>query len=195
MKSYLSIVAASALVSAALSSGAAMAQDDKAALAEQGKGLIKQFATALQGELKSALETGGAPHAIGVCNEKAPQIAARVSGASGWSVGRSSHKLRNPRNAPDTFTAAAMQEFLARVQKGENPEALAKAAIVEENGKRVFRLVKAIPTGQVCLNCHGGSEVKQPVVDKLAKLYPKDEARGFKMGDMRGVFTLSKALD
>lgn len=169
--------------------------DEKEALVAEGQGLIKQFATELQGELKAALQAGGAPNAIGVCNEKAPQIAGRVSEQSGWSVGRSSHKLRNPDNAPDSFTAAALEEFLARIEKGEKAEDLAKAAITEEGGKRVFHLVKAIPTGEVCVTCHGGADVAQPVVDLLAELYPEDQARGFSVGDMRGVFTLSRAID
>ena len=66
--------------------------------------------------------------------------------------------------------------------------------IVEEDGQKVFRFVKAIPTAQPCLNCHGGDDVKVEVVEKLAELYPEDTARGFSVDQMRGVFTLSKTL-
>ncbi len=184
--------AAALIASMAFSSALA---DEKAALLVEGQKLIKQFATELQAELKAAIKANGAPYAIGVCNEKAPEIAANVSEVSGWSVGRSSHKLRNPGNAPDNYTEIALREFLVRVENGEKPIDLAKAEIVEEGGERIFRMVKAIPTGKVCLNCHGGAEVKQPVVDQLAELYPQDQARGFKVGDMRGVFTLSKVLE
>ncbi|MDQ2091246.1 c-type heme family protein [Marimonas arenosa] len=168
---------------------------DKAALVEEGKGVMMQFGGALKKELVAAIEAGGPVNGISVCNTKAPEIAAQVSGATGWRVARSSHKLRNPENAADAFTAAAIEEFLAREAKGEKAEDMAKAAIVEENGRQVFRLVKAIPTAAVCLNCHGGDKVQQSVVDKLAELYPEDTARGFEEGQMRGVFTLMKALD
>ncbi|HQF31154.1 MAG TPA: DUF3365 domain-containing protein, partial [Hyphomicrobiales bacterium] len=71
---------------------------------------------------------------------------------------------------------------------------MVKAGIVEEDGKKLFRLVKAIPTGEVCLNCHGGAEVKAETAEMLAKYYPEDQARGFTLGQMRGVFTLSREV-
>ncbi|MEZ5715933.1 MAG: DUF3365 domain-containing protein [Paracoccaceae bacterium] len=183
-----------ACVAAATLAGMALAAD-KPALVEEGKGVIMQFGGALKGELKAAIDAGGPVNGIAVCNEKAPAIAEQVSGAAGWSVARSSHRLRNPANAPDAFTAATIEDFLKREAAGEKPEDLARAEIVTEDGHQVFRLVKAIPTGAVCLNCHGGDQVKPPVVEKLAELYPADQARGFAEGQMRGVFTLKKVLD
>lgn len=177
-----------------LTSGVALAAD-KAALVEEGKGLMKQFGGALKAELMAAVKAKGAPHAIAVCNVKAPEIAKKVSADSGWTVARSSHKLRNPKNAPDSYTAAAIDEFLKRQAAGEKAADIAKAEIVEENGQKMFRLVKAIPTGELCLNCHGGENVKAPVVEALATLYPDDMARGFNVGEMRGVFTLTKPLN
>ena len=168
---------------------------DKAALVEEGKAVIGQFGGALKQELQAAVEAQGPAHAVTVCNVKAPEIAAQVASASGWSVARSSHKLRNPKNAPDDFTAAAIDDFLAREAKGEKAADMARAEIVEEDGGQVFRLVKAIPTGALCLNCHGGAGVKPEVVETLSALYPEDQARGFSEGQMRGVFTLKKRLD
>ena len=47
--------------------------------------------------------------------------------------------------------------------------------------------MKAIPTGGLCLQCHG--EVLDPAVaGKIAELYPDDQATGFIDGDLRGVF-------
>ncbi len=178
----------------ALGAGAATAQD-KAALVEEGKTLIQQFGGTLKAELQAAIKQQGPVHAIEVCNTRAPEIAARISDDSGWSVGRSSHRLRNPANAPDAYTAAAIEEFLKRQEAGEKPDTLVKAEIVEEDGHKVFRMVKAIPTGAVCLTCHGGDQVKPEVEAALARLYPQDQARGFRSGEMRGVFTLSRRLD
>ncbi len=53
--------------------------------------------------------------------------------------------------------------------------------------------MKAIPTQEVCLACHG-EKIDKATAAKLAKLYPKDKARGFKVGDLRGAFTMSKDL-
>jgi hypothetical protein len=184
----------SATLAVGLIAGSASAGEMEDLVAE-GKGLVQQFGGALKTELLAAVEAGGPVNAINVCNLQAPAMATSMSEASGWSIGRSSHLLRNPANAPDEFTATAIEEFLARQVAGESAADLAKAAIVEENGQRVFRLVKAIPTGGLCLNCHGGDNVKPIIVDRLAELYPEDMARGFSEGEMRGVFTLSKQLD
>ncbi len=164
-------------------------------LRDEAKRLIKQFASELKGELVSAMKTGGPLNAIGVCSIKAPQIADNISQTSGWTVARSSHKLRNPANEPDDYTAEAIAEFLKRQANGEKPDTMIKAEIREENGERVFRMVKAIPTGEVCLACHGGESVKAEVEAAIKEHYPSDSARRFKIGEMRGVFTLKKALD
>jgi hypothetical protein len=53
--------------------------------------------------------------------------------------------------------------------------------------------MKPVPTDELCLTCHG-SEIPAEVAIQHDQLYPKDTARGFKEGDIRGAFTLSKNL-
>ncbi len=177
----------------ALFSSPALA-NDKAALAAEGKALMMAFGGALRTELVAGMQAGGPVNAISVCSVQAPEISDKLS-TQGWIVARSSHKLRNTSNEPDEFTAATIEDFLARSAAGEAVDALVRAEIVEENGQQLFRMVKAIPTGEACLACHGGNEVSAAVVEKLADLYPADMARGFALGDMRGVFTLTKVLE
>lgn len=50
--------------------------------------------------------------------------------------------------------------------------------------------MKAIPTAALCVKCHGES-IEAEVEAKLKELYPNDQARGFKEGDLRGAFTLA----
>lgn len=168
---------------------------DNARLLAEGKGLIKQFATELKGELKAAMKAGGPVNAISVCKDKAPAIAERLSQESGWQVARTSLKTRNPANVPDTWERGVLERFEAKKVAGADPKQLAFAKTVEVDGRKSFRLMKAIPTAPVCLACHGGDTVKPEVAAKLATEYPDDKARGFKVGDIRGAFTLSKTLD
>ncbi len=187
------ILMTAAIVGLALSAPA-HAEDDVAALTAEAAEIVQAFGKELRGELLGAMKAGGPVEAIAVCNEKAPAIAASHEAASGWTVARSSHKLRNPDNAADAYTAAVIADFVAREEAGETAKAMSQAEIVEEDGQKVFRFVKAIPTAQPCLNCHGGDDVKPEVVAKLAEVYPEDTARGFTVDQMRGVFTLSKVL-
>ena len=174
-------------------SAPASATGDLVPHVKEARGLIKDFAGALGKELKGGMKSGGPVAAIDACNGKAPEIADMKSKASGWSIARSSHKLRNMSNSPDTWEAGVINGFLDRVKAGEAAKSLEHAEVVEVGGKKTFRYVKAIPTGKVCLACHG-AKVKPAVEARLKELYPDDQARGFKMGDMRGVFTLSKPL-
>jgi len=186
-KLTLAVLAALSISSVALA--------EQAAPADEAKGLIKQFATQLKGELQAAMKTGGPVNAISVCKDRAPAIAHSLSEQSGWQVARTSLKTRNPDNAPDGWERAVLEQFEADKAAGKDPQTLARAETVESDGAKTFRFMKAIPTGEVCLACHGGDNVKPETEAKLAELYPEDTARGFKVGDIRGAFTLSKPLD
>lgn len=178
--------------SAAAFTGQAAAQD-QAALAAEARGIVGKFAEKLKGELVTALKAEGPVKAIGVCNISAPAIAKEVS-TDGWTVSRTSLKLRNAAAAPDAWEKAALEYFDAEKAKGADPMKLERAEIVEKDGKKTFRYMKAIPTAaEPCLACHGG-DIKEPVKAKLSELYPKDQAAGYKEGDIRGAFALSKPL-
>ncbi|OOZ38005.1 hypothetical protein BOW52_09635 [Solemya elarraichensis gill symbiont] len=155
---------------------------------------IKKFARTLQGELKAAMSEGGAPHAIKVCNEKTAGIASDISAETGYNLGRVSLKNRNPDQAASGWNQTVLEEFEARLANGEPIDKLVfKTIVTQEDGSQEFRMMKAIPTGKVCLNCHG-SEIKDEVTMKLDELYPEDNARGFKEGDIRGAFVVTKTL-
>ena len=65
--------------------------------------------------------------------------------------------------------------------------------VVEENGKRSFRYMKAIPLFGVCVNCHG-AKIKPQLSTRIYELYPDDKARGFNPGDLRGAFTVKQRM-
>ena len=162
------------------------------ALAAEARGISARFAEKLKSELVGAMKVDGPLKAIEVCQIAAPAIAADAS-ANGWSVGRTSLKTRNPKNAPDTWEKRVLEEFDAAKSKGADATRLERFEVVEENGVRTFRYMKAIPVAEPCLTCHGET-IKEPVKAKLAELYPNDRATGYKVGDIRGAFTLSKLL-
>jgi len=146
--------------------------DDPAPHLERSRSAIKAFAKRLKAELVRALGKGGATAAISVCKEKAPEIARAVSEEHGLRLGRTSHKLRNPANAPDPWEAGVLRSFLARKAKGESPAALEYHEIVTRaDGSRAFRYMLAIPTGAVCLICHGAKLVPE-IRECLARDYP-----------------------
>jgi len=169
---------------------AAAAESDLDAYTRASRAVVQEFAENLQAELKGAIEAGGPTAAIELCNVKAPQIVRQHATGEEWTLGRTSLKFRNPANAPDAWEQTILQSFEERKAAGEDPANIDHAAIVMRDGKRVIQYMKAIPTRELCLNCHGGAEVKPEVAAKLAEFYPDDRARGFKVGDIRGAFTI-----
>ncbi|MEQ9318624.1 MAG: DUF3365 domain-containing protein [Polyangiaceae bacterium] len=167
--------------------------DPQAALTREARGLTKAFGGALKAALMKGMGEGGPASAVKVCNTEAPTIADDVDGAAGWKVGRTSLKLRNPHNAPDDWEREQLERFERDKAAGKPVDELEASAIVESGGAKTFRYMKAIPTAAMCLTCHG-SDLASDVEGKLDELYPKDAARGFSVGDLRGAFTLNKAL-
>ncbi len=163
----------------------------------EAKQITGAFFEELKSELVKGMKAGGPVTAIGVCNSLAPVIAMKHSQTSGWDVGRTSLKLRNPGNAPDAWESGVLQKFEERRAGGEGPDTLAYAEIVEEGGDKYFRFMKGIvmpPAEKMpCLMCHGDN-IDAKTAAMLDELYPQDEARGYKAGQVRGAFTLKKKL-
>jgi len=193
LPTVLPIAAAVLLAGAAVAQTMAPPTSSTAAAAEQARALIGDFMTTLQGELKSGLQEGGPPAAVRVCEDVAPTIAGSLSDQSGWQVGRTSLKTRNLDNAPDPWEEQVLEQFKDRKTAGQPVSDMTYAAVVEEDGIKTYRFMKAIPTQEVCLACHG-KNLSPELVEVLDKLYPEDQARGYEVGDIRGAFTLSKPL-
>ena len=193
MNKIVSVAIVSAFMMTAFTAMPSQSQaSDSAAMKMEAAGVMKGFGGKLKGTLVGAMKAGGPMNAIGACNDKAPGIADEAS-ANGWDVGRTALKLRNAGNQADEWELKVLNMFEARKAAGENPGQIDHAEVVDLNGKKEFRFMKAIPTGDVCVSCHGAT-LKPEVAAKLDELYPTDEARGFSKGDIRGAFTLRKPL-
>lgn len=141
------------------------------------------------------MDKSGPEGAIGVCREKAPEMAKAASQQTGWAIRRVSLNNRNPKAVPDAWERAALEDFDRRAAAGESPATLEKGELVTEDGKKSYRYMKALPTVEVCTNCHGAQDKLSPAVkEKLAALYPHDKAVGYSAGQIRGAITIRKPL-
>jgi hypothetical protein len=144
---------------------------------ERGAAAVAALKQQLMGELSAALAQGGPENAIEVCRVRAPAIAQAASGPR-MRVGRTSHKLRNPANAPPDWVAP----LLARHVAGE----LGNEASVVDLGDGRGGYVEPLVTAPMCLVCHG--ESLAPALEaRLRTLYPEDRAVGFRAGELRGL--------
>jgi hypothetical protein len=132
-------------------------------------------------ELKQALMAGmqkGPSNAISVCKVQAPAIAESLS-VEGVKVGRTSHRLRNPENRAPEWVNGVLQAYLG--DKGNRMPRVVPLA----NGREGY--VEPIVIKPLCLACHGKNLVPE-VATQINTMYPDDEATGFEIDDLRGVY-------
>jgi hypothetical protein len=159
----------------------------------------RSVATAIPPKLLEVLATeiakGGPESAISVCREKAPAMAKAASEKTGWAIRRVSLKNRNPKAVPDAWERAVLEDFDRRAAAGEKPAELEKGETVMIDGQPVYRYMKALPTQELCVQCHGSADKITPAVQaRLKELYPDDKATGFGIGAIRGAITIKKPL-
>ncbi|MBT8047498.1 MAG: DUF3365 domain-containing protein [Xanthomonadales bacterium] len=186
-KTFLALACASLIP--AVSAG--FDQTDEVARAKQA---VAGFSAALKSELMAAMQSGGALRAIEVCHTRAAEISEEVSLETGMSLFRVSQQNRSPSNVPNDWQTAVLQDFKSRILAGEEAASLSWYAQAETADGPEFRFMKAIPTGGLCLQCHG-TQIAPEVADKLSEIYPQDKATGFKPGDLRGAFVVTSRVD
>lgn len=155
------------------------------ALAESFEIEAKQLA----GDLKSSLvknltekiEKDGAIGAIKFCHLNAKSIAKSAAGEriKKYEFGRTSHKIRNPQNKPQSWH----EKYLARMI-GKKKEQVENDTFIHQEKNHKYYL-ESLYVGPKCLACHG-EQIAPEVKKEIQKLYPKDMATGFKLGEFRG---------
>lgn len=146
------------------------AQRDAATAAQQA------LFGSLFAELSKAMSEVGTEAAIDVCATRAPAIAAEVAAERGVKIGRTSYKLRNPKNTPPVWADLAIDD------RPEEPIYFA-----DRSGR--LGTLSPIRLAASCLQCHGSSDDITPTTrEAISRRYEKDQATGFAEGDLRGWF-------
>jgi protein tyrosine phosphatase (PTP) superfamily phosphohydrolase (DUF442 family) len=143
---------------------------------ERGAAAVRPFKQRLLGELTAALATSP-ENAIEVCRMRAPAIAGE-SGSATLEIGRTSHRLRNPENAPRDWVQPLLAEYVAN-PRDETPRVVRLAS-------GAVGYVEPIHAAPMCLTCHGDS-IAPALHERIRALYPDDQATGFQSGDFRGL--------
>lgn len=168
------ITAGLAMVMALLMSGAALTEETE--LAHGAELLVP-----LKKDLKQALMAGmeeGPVHAIGACKDQAPEITNALA-VEGIQIGRTSHRLRNPDNTAPEWADIALKSYL-NDETDRAPRVVSLA-----NNREGY--IEPITIKPLCLACHG-SNLAPDVAEQIQAMYPEDEATGFELDDLRGVY-------
>lgn len=142
----------------------------------------------LSGELAKAIESGGPVAAIPICSEKARPLVEEVASRRRIGLSRLSDRPRNPRQAARGNDLAAIESFRTAIQNGTPPD-----PAIEEmpDGTTLVRL-PVIVSQPLCLQCHGtAADITAATRDAIRKLYPEDQATGYQLNDLRGIWQVT----
>ncbi len=173
----------------------ALAQDIGALTAETKKAVLPVVPKVVAA-MQEAVAEKGVAGAIPVCKEQAPALIKAKRQETGWDIRRVSLKTRNAeRGTPDLWEVRQLADFNIRAANGEKIDTMEKSEIVSIDGKPVFRYMKALPVGDVCLKCHGAVDgMDAGLKAKLVESYPHDRATGYSKGQIRGALTVKRPL-
>lgn len=153
----------------------------------QGKEIIYGTIDVLTRELKQAMRRGGVKEAVPYCNTQAIPLTEKMAQKYHAEVRRTSLKNRNPQNKPNAQEAAIIAQYEQEMTAGKKLQPkLTKLA----DGRTMFNA--PILTRAVCLNCHGtvGQQVSKSNYQIIQSLYPKDKATGYKVAELRGIWSV-----
>ncbi len=154
----------------------------------EGKEIVEASFSTLSKHLAKAISEGGVPDAIGYCSLKAYPLTDSLSQAYNAKIRRTSLKVRNPENRPNSLEMEVLKEYAHLHEKGAELKPMIKAA---SDGKvAYFSPIKI--NSMVCLNCHGvlGEELKVENYEIIKEKYPEDEAIGYDITDFRGMWSI-----
>ena len=152
-------------------------RDESAECVAEARGAVMSLKQSLARRLAQAMAESPEA-AVDACAPEAEGIRARVQSESGVELGRTASRLRNPDANGDA--PAWVRAYLTAQSQRQAPEEWIQRVEGE------VRLVSPLIAGELCLTCHG-EEIAPPILAAIEERYPNDEARGYPIGDLRGV--------
>jgi hypothetical protein len=151
-----------------------------------GKELIQQAGGLLSSNLLAAITRGGPTNALEFCSLHALTLTKSGGTNQPVTIRRVTHKPRNPVNGAQADELAVLDKFRAQLQPDKVPGPL----LTTNAAGTVSFFAPIVLNSPLCLNCHGQprTEVQPATLAVVRRLYPRDEATGFKLGELRGLW-------
>jgi hypothetical protein len=148
-----------------------------------GKTISAAVFKSLSSNLKQAMTDGGVDSAIKFCSINAQPLTDSLSNYYQVAIKRTSHKIRNQKNAPNENELAVIDDYLAG---NLSPQ-------IVQNENESVSYYAPIPTKGLCVVCHGevGKTIAEKDYQTILSNYPDDKATGFKAEDLRGIWSIT----
>ncbi len=168
----------------------ALTDEARSAALQRGKAIAMETFSLLSSNLQSAIQQGGVSNALPFCSLAASPLTAGMAGKHGVTLRRITHKARNPAGKADAIELGILQQFRdALVATPTNPPPPIVTNLTA--GTATF-FAPIVLNNELCLKCHGepGKDIQPENVAVIQRLYPQDEATGFKLGELRGAWRI-----
>ncbi|WP_457617401.1 Tll0287-like domain-containing protein [Lutibacter sp.] len=165
-----------------------LSKQEKKDYLQKGKEIAKASFKELSNHLMSQMQMGGPAQAVPFCNVQAIPVTESLSNKYNVTIKRTSDKVRNPKNAPTKREQEVISTYKALKAKGEK-----LTPIVEIDAANKKHFYAPIIVNKKCLSCHGtkGEELSVKTDSLIKTMYPKDLAVDYKIGDVRGVWSIT----
>ncbi len=155
---------------------------------EIGNSIVLQTQQTLGKNLQNALQTGGVENAIEFCNLNAMPLVDSLNKHLDTRIRRVTFKARNQGDLPDSIESAILKAYAF-----QSTDSVPKTSNVQSMDDKTFLFTKPIIVeNALCLTCHGeiGNGMAQETDDYIKSLYPEDQASGYQIGDLRGMWSI-----
>ena len=163
--------------------------EEKTAL-EKGVAIADASFQGLSAQLQQAMKDGGPAHAVEFCSLYALSIVDSLSAVHGAHIRRTSDRVRAPHDQPDAAEAQIMQAMLAEWDVGGRTPNVQPRAMVQGDSIAYYQPI--FISSPACLKCHGtpGESLDASALAVISERYPKDQATGYDLGDLRGMWSI-----
>lgn len=163
-----------------------LSPEETARYLEKGKTIVQESFKALSGQLAAAMQNGGVQNAVSYCNLKANPITDSLSRAYNVTISRVTLRPRNQSNLADSNDSDILGDYLKVLSAGEAMQPFVQSTSRDDI---VFYAPITI-ISPLCLKCHGevGSDISIEDYELIGSLYPEDQATGYSMQELRGLW-------
>jgi hypothetical protein len=159
---------------------------DTDALIARGQSITAQAFGLLSSNLLSAIQQSGVSNALPFCSAMAIPLTSLMADTNEVTLRRVSHRPRNPANRASSRELELIENYQSTLAAGGRPQPL-----LLTNDTITF-YAPIVITNSLCLQCHGqpGRDIAPENLEVIRRLYPNDEATGFGVGDIRGLWRI-----
>jgi hypothetical protein len=153
-----------------------------------GDSIAQKVGAVFIGKISEKYAEGGYKAAAEFCSMNAYPLTDSLAKEYKVFLKRVSNKYRNPNNAPSNLEKQVLEAYEYSAAQGDGIGS--NVQFIRPGDTILYNNPIRIPS-EFCLNCHGGaSQISKEVQAILKKNYPNDKATGYKLGELRGMWSL-----